>query len=145
MYVYPLTNITVYTYVYMLTLTAVSRDGKVWREDDHFSDVIMSAIASQTTSLTIVYLTIYSGGDERKHQSSASLPFVRGIRRWPGISPHKGPVTRKMFPFDDIMNGLVPKALNISNNCMYLFLFKYFWHDIFMKKALIYGNSIRSG
>ena len=65
------------------------------------NDVIMSAMASQITSLTIVYSTVYSGSDERKHQSSASLAFVRGIHRWPMNSPHKGPVTRKMFPFDD--------------------------------------------
>ena len=44
------------------------------------------------------------GADQRKHQSSASLAFVRGIHRWPVHSPHKGPVTRKMFPFDDVMH-----------------------------------------
>ena len=38
-----------------------------------------------------------------KHRSSASLAFVRGIHRWPVNSPHKGPVTRKMFPFDDVI------------------------------------------
>ena len=69
----------------------------------HYSDVIMGAIASQITSLTIVYSTIYSGADQRKHQSSASLAFVRGIHRWPVNSPHKWPVTRKMFPFDDVI------------------------------------------
>ena len=41
--------------------------------------------------------------DQRKHQSSASLAFVRGIHRWPVNSPHKWPVTRKMFPFDDVI------------------------------------------
>ena len=55
------------------------------------------------TSLTIVYSTVNSGADQRKHQSSASLAFVRGIHRWPVNSPHKGPVTRKMFPFDDVI------------------------------------------
>ena len=39
----------------------------------------------------------------KKHQSSASLAFVRGIHRWPVNSPHKGPVTRNMFPFDDVI------------------------------------------
>ena len=63
----------------------------------------MSVMASQITSLTIVYSSIYSGADQRKHQSSASLAFVRGIHRWPVNSPHKGPVTRKMFPFDDVI------------------------------------------
>ena len=41
--------------------------------------------------------------DQRKHQSSASLAFMRGIHRWPVNSPHKGPLTRKMFPFDDVI------------------------------------------
>ena len=67
----------------------------------------MSTMASQITSLTIVYSTIYSGADQRKHQSSASLTFVRGIQRWPVNSPHKGPVTRKMFPFDDVIMVIV--------------------------------------
>ena len=57
----------------------------------------------QITSLTIVYSTFYSGADQRKHQSSPSLAFVRGIHGWPVNSPHKGPVMRKMFPFDDVI------------------------------------------
>ena len=71
----------------------------------HHSDVIMGAMASQITSLTVVYSPVYSGADQRKHQSSASLAFVRGIHRWPVNSPHKWPVTRKMFPFDDVIVG----------------------------------------
>ena len=69
----------------------------------HYSDVIMSTVASQIASFTIVYSTVYSGVGERKHQSSASLAFVRGIHRSPVNSPHKWPVTRKMFPFDDVI------------------------------------------
>ena len=69
----------------------------------HYDDVIMGAIASLITSLTIVYSTVYSDADQRKHQSSASLAFVRGIHRGPVNSPHKWPVTRKMFPFDDVI------------------------------------------
>ena len=61
----------------------------------HYSDVIMNTMASQITSLTIVYSTVYSRADKRKHQSSASLAFVRGIHWWPLNSPHKGPVTQK--------------------------------------------------
>ena len=61
------------------------------------------SIASQITSLTIVYSVVYSGAHQRKHQSSASLAFVRGIHRSPVNSPHKWPVTRKMFPFDDVI------------------------------------------
>ena len=64
---------------------------------------VMGAIASRITNLTIVYSTVHSGGDHRRHQSSVSLTFVRGIHRWPVNSPHKWPVTRKMFPFDDVI------------------------------------------
>ena len=69
----------------------------------HYTDVIMDTIASQITSLTIVYSTVYSDADQRKYQSSASLAFVRGIHRGPVNSPHKWPVTLKMFPFDDVI------------------------------------------
>ena len=64
-------------------------------ESNHYTDVIMGAMASQITNLTIVYSIVYSDIDQRKHQSSASLAFVN--------SPHKLPVTRKMFPFDDVI------------------------------------------
>ena len=67
----------------------------------------MGTIASQITSLSIVYSNIYWDADQRKHQSSASLAFVRGIHRWPVNSPHKYPVTRKMFPFDDVIIMLI--------------------------------------
>ena len=69
----------------------------------HYCDVIMSAMASQITSLTVVYPTVYSDADQRKHQSAASLAFARGIHWWPLNSPHKWPVTRKMLPFDDVI------------------------------------------
>ena len=69
----------------------------------HYNDIIMSAMASQITSLEIVYSTVYSGADKRKHQSSVSLAFVRAIHRWQVNSPHKWPVTRKMFPLDGVV------------------------------------------
>ena len=69
----------------------------------NYCDVIMGAAASQITSLTIVYSTVYSDADQRNYQSSASLPFVQGIHREPLKSPHKGPVTREMFSFDDVI------------------------------------------
>ena len=69
----------------------------------NYNDVLMGTMASQITSLTIVYSIVYSGADQRKHQSSASLTFVRGIHRGPVNSPHKTPVTQKMFPFDDVI------------------------------------------
>ena len=55
----------------------------------------MGTMASRITSLTIVYSTVYSGADQRKHQRSASLASVSLIQRWPVNFPHKGPVTRK--------------------------------------------------
>ena len=63
----------------------------------------MGAMASQINGISIVYSTVSSGAYQRKHQSSASLDFVRGIHRPPVNSPHKEPVTRKMFPFDDVI------------------------------------------
>ena len=69
----------------------------------HYSDVIMGAIGFEITSLTIVYSTVYSGADRSKHQSSTSLAFVWGIHQGPVNSPHKWPVTGKMFPFDHVI------------------------------------------
>ena len=69
----------------------------------HYSDVTMGVIASQVTSLTIIYSTVYSDADQRKNQSSASLAFVQGIHRRPVNSPHKWPVTRKLFPLNHVI------------------------------------------
>ena len=80
----------------------------------HYSDVIMGTIASQITSLTIVYSTAYSGANQRKHQISASLAFVRGIHWSPVNSPNNWPVTWKMFPFDDVIMTFVINGT--SNN-----------------------------
>ena len=75
----------------------------------------MGAIASQITIHMIVFSTVYSDWDQRKHQSSASLVFVLGSHRGPVNSPHKLPGTLKMFPFDDVIMSynislLVPAA-----------------------------------
>ena len=67
----------------------------------------MGSIASQITSLVIVYSTVYSDADQSNYQSSASLAFVRGIHRRPVNSPHKWPVTPKMFPFDDVIINIM--------------------------------------
>ena len=64
---------------------------------------LYTPMASQITSLTIVYSSVYSGADQRKHQSSVSLAFVRGIQRSLVNFPHKRPVMRKMFLFDDVI------------------------------------------
>ena len=63
----------------------------------------MGGTASQIINLAIVNPTVYTGVDQRKYQSSASLAFVRGIHQWPVNSSHKWPVTRKMFPCDDVI------------------------------------------
>ena len=70
-----------------------------------YNDIIMGVMESQITSLTIVYSVVYLSADQRKHQNSAILVFVWGIHRRPVNSPHKGPVTWKMFPFDDGHHG----------------------------------------
>ena len=81
----------------------VTHSTPMGHENLHYSDVAMSMMASQITSVAIVYSIVCSGADQRKHQSSTSLAFVREIHRWPVNSPHKGPVMRKMFPFHDIV------------------------------------------
>ena len=95
----------------LLTCWAVSKQRVIYKlgifATSHYCDVTMGAMASQTTSLAIVYLTVYSDAEQRTHQSSASLAFVRGIHRGPVNSPHKWPVTRKMFAFDDVIMGTV--------------------------------------
>ena len=63
----------------------------------------MGTMASQITSLMIVYSTVYSGADERKHQNYASLAFVQGIHRWLVNSRYNGPVTWRMFQLDVIV------------------------------------------
>ena len=82
---------------------APSPDTDISTDLQHNSGVIMSPMASQITSLTIVYSSVYSGADQRKHQSPASLAFVRGIHRSSVNSPHKWSVTRKTFPLDDVI------------------------------------------
>ena len=72
-------------------------------DDSHYSDVIMSAMASRITGTYIVCSIVGSGTDQGKHESSASLAFVRGSHRWSVNSAHKRPVTRKMLPFDDVI------------------------------------------
>ena len=74
----------------------------MWCHMYDYSDVIMSTMMSQITGVSIVYSTVCSRAHQIKHQSSVSLAYVRGIHRWLVHSPHEGPVTWKMFPFDDI-------------------------------------------
>ena len=85
----------------------------------------MTTMASQITSLTIVYSAVYAGADQRKHQSSPSLAFVRGIHRGPVNSPHKWPVKRKMFPFDDVIMYTVRPKNYVRYPC-----FVAIWWDV---------------
>ena len=71
----------------------------------YYSDVIMSAMESHITGVSIVCLAVCSGADQRKYKSSASRTFARGIHRWLVDSPHKGPVTRKLLPYDDVIKN----------------------------------------
>ena len=86
----------------------------------HYSNIIMSAVASHITDVSIVYWTVCSGEDQRKYQSSASLSFVRGVHWWLVNSAHKGPITRKMFPFDYAIMYCAdsnPVNLNTCHHC----------------------------
>ena len=96
---------------------AVDAIWKSWKFTNHYNDVIMGAMASQITSLTIVYSIVYSDADQRKHQSSASLAFVWGIHRGPVNSPHKWPFTRKIF--DDVIMNSCELNLHHSNPCSF--------------------------
>ena len=78
-------------------LPVAQRSCNIQDEISHYSDVIIRALASQITVILMVCSTICSGADQRKHQSSALLAFVRGVHRWPVNPLHKGPVTRKCF------------------------------------------------
>ena len=93
----------------------------------HYNDVTMGAIASQITSLTIVYSTVYSDADQRKHQSSVSLALCEGIHRWPVNSAHKGPVTRKIFPFHDVIMDNLSVTWNLQNIKYFAFHIESIW------------------
>ena len=73
-------------------------------EVPYYIDVIMSVKSPASRLLTQPFI---HGAGQRKHQSSESLAFVSGIHRWPVNSPHKGPVMRKLFPFDDVIIPLM--------------------------------------
>ena len=76
--------------------------------------------ASEITSVSIVYSIVCSSENQRKYHSSASLAFVRRIHRWPVNFPHKGPVTRKIFPFHDvIVTNVLFSSIHIHVKCTY--------------------------
>ena len=88
----------------------------------HYTDVIMGAIASPITSLTIVYSTVYSDADQREHQSSASLAFVRGIHRGRhhGIHKRLWATTSKHLTFNDKCINVKIKGISQNwLNCLH--------------------------
>ena len=82
----------------------------------HYNDVIMDVMASRITSLTIAFSNFNSGTDQRKHQSSTSLTFVRRSHWWPVNSQHKRPVIWKMFPFDDVIMIMVLNGITVNRD-----------------------------
>ena len=68
----------------------------------HWSDVTMSAMVSQITGIWTVCSVVCSLTLKSKKTSKLGvIGFVRGNHQWPVDFPHKGPITRKMFPFDE--------------------------------------------
>ena len=96
-----------------LLMMGLEYSGSNW---SHYNDVIMVAIASQITSLAIVFSPVYLNTDQRKNQSSTALAFVWGSHRRPVNSPHKWPVKRKMFPFDNVIVSTV--VLDALTHCV---------------------------
>ena len=92
----------------------ISRSPIDFQWGSHYNDIILGWMASQIASLTIVYPAVYLGADQGKHESSASLAFVRGIHRGLVNSPHKWPVTRKFFPFDDVIMPEISRVIMTS-------------------------------
>ena len=84
-------------------------------------------MASQINNLAIVYSIVYWATDQRKHQSSAALSCVRGIHRWPVNSPYKGHLTRKMFPFDDVIMNHFKMADVIPYNLATIPVLRHVW------------------
>ena len=89
-------------------------DFELW---PHPWPTLMSTMVSQITSLAIVYSTVYSGPDQRKHQSSVSLAFAKGTHRWSVNFTPKGPVMQKMLPFDNIFMWPLIFKVKFGKSC----------------------------
>ena len=100
----------------------------------NYSDVIMSTMVSQITGVSIVCSTVCSDADHRKHQSFSPLAIVRGLHRWPVDPPHKGPITRKMLPFDDVIT---------NRDFISLPWLLYWWNVVYVGAFLTWGCQIR--
>ena len=95
----------------------------------HYIDVILTTVVSQITSVRVVYSIVYSDADQRKTSKLSVTGHCGGISPGPVNSPHKGPVTRKMFPFDDAI--MKNQATSMDNaNQIYILL------NQFLKKIL---------
>ena len=88
---------------------------------DYYIDVIMTTMASQITSLTVVYLTVYSAADQRKHQSAVSLAFVWGIHRDRWIPCTKGQLHGKCFHL-------------MTSSCTKCIILLYLFHELVPSK-----------
>ena len=121
--------------LFILLLWVWSIYGYSFLTANHYNDVIVGTLASQITSLTIVFSTIYLDTNQRKHQNSESLAFVQGIHRRPVNSPHKWPVMRKMFPYDDI---IMVEAILLANSPLRR---PVMWEDAVMRLPChVWGN-----
>ena len=134
-------NLCNWSLYHSLTLTRHRR----WRlTQGHCNDIIMSAMVSQITGVSMVCFALCSGAHQRKHQNSASLALVRGSRRWPVNSPHKRPVTRKMFPYDDVISisSVSQKTTSLQwNNCLCTLWWRHQMETFSMLLAICAGHS----
>ena len=84
----------------------------------HYNDVTVSAVASQITSLPIVYSTVYSRRRSKKTSKLRVTGLCEGNSPLTGEFPHKGPVTRKMFLFDDVIMCILFIETRCHTSCM---------------------------
>ena len=93
--------------IYLLRISDTTWRDKALEILAHYNGVIVGAMASHITNIAVVYSTVYSDVDQRKHHSSTSLALVRGIHRWPVNSTRKWPVTRNMFRVNDVIMSAI--------------------------------------
>ena len=121
-----------HSYYHSVLFTTIMYTMRAWSPITkyHYNGVIISAIASQITGVSTS--TVCPGADQREHQSSASLAFVRGIHQSPVNSPHKRTVTRKMFPFDDIILITGARSIVETHYPLYGILLHNFLSSVFV-------------
>ena len=113
-------SITIFIF-YMFILTSRCREMPLqWRHDGR------DGVSNHQPHNCL--LNFYSGTDQRKHRSSVTLAFVRGIHRWPVNSPPKWPVTRKKFPFDDVIMITPGSTLSFFSSLPYII--HYAWYSL---------------